>query len=82
VLRFTSTVTERTGAEGVTERVTKVKTGTLPDSKSELPKLPSGQTAKSQKVSIASLHRGKQRNNGLSFTETVIGAAVRTARKK
>ena len=40
--RIKSTVTERTGADGVTERVTRVKAGTLLDSKSELTKLSSG----------------------------------------
>ena len=50
--RFRSTVTERTGKDGVTERETRVSAGTFFDSKSELTKLNSGQTDKSQKVSI------------------------------
>ena len=59
-----------------------VSTGTLLDSKSELLKLSSGQTDKSQKVAICSLSQENRGSNALSFPETVIGAAVRTAVKK
>jgi len=54
----------------------------LLDSKSELLKLSSGQTDKSQKVAICSLSQENRGSNALSFPETVIGAAVRTAVKK
>ena len=80
--RFNSTVTERTGKDGITERVTRVSAGTLLDSKSELSKLSSGQTDKSQKVSLGSLNQESSGSNVLSFTETVVGAAVRAAVKK
>ena len=80
--RFKSTVTERTAKDGVTERVTKVSAGTLLDSKSELSKLSSGQTDKSQKVAIGSLSQESSGSNALSFTESVVGAAVRAAVKK
>ena len=81
--RFKSTVTERTAKDGVTEeRVTKVSAGTLLDSKSELSKLSSGQTDKSQKEAIGSLSQKSSGSNALSFTESVIGAAVRAAVKK
>ena len=56
--RFTSTVTERLGPDGRTvERITVVKAGTFFDSKSDLAKLSSGQTDKTQKVSIGSINQ-------------------------
>ena len=79
--RFKSTVTERTAKDGVTERVTRVSAGTLLDSKSELTKLNSGQTDKSQKVSIGSLNQESSGSNAVSFAESVVGAAVRAAVK-
>jgi hypothetical protein len=80
--RFNSTVTERVGPDGKTvERVTVVKAGTLLDSKSELTKLNSGQTDKSQKVSIGSLNQESSGSNAISFAESVVGAAVRAAVK-
>lgn len=77
--RFTSTVTERTLPDGVTERVTVVKAATLFDSKSELAKLSSGQTDKSQKVSIGSLSQESSATNAVTRIESVVGAAVRAA---
>lgn len=77
--RFTSTVTERTLPDGVTERVTVVKAATLFDSKSELAKLSSGQTDKSQKVSIGSLSQESSATNAATLVESVVGAAVRAA---
>ena len=79
--RFNSTVTERNTPDGSTERVTKVNAGTLFDSKSELTKLNSGQTDKSQKVSIGSLNQESSGSNAVSFAESVVGAAVRAAVK-
>ena len=80
--RFKSTVTERVGPDGkTTERITVVKAGTLFDSKSELTKLSSGQTDKSQKVSIGSLNQESSATNAVSFAESVVGAAVRAAVK-
>ena len=79
--RFKSTVTERNTPDGSTERVTKVSAGTLLDSKSELTKLNSGQTDKSQKVSIGSLNQESSGSNAVSFAESVVGAAVRAAVK-
>ena len=79
--RFSSTVTETTAPNGVTERVTKVKAGTLLDSKSELSKLNSGQSDKSQKVAIGSLSQESSGSNALGFAESVVGAAVRAAVK-
>ena len=79
--RFTSTVTERTLPDGVTERVTVVKAATLFDSKSELAKLSSGQTDKSQKVSIGSLSQESSATNAVTLVESVVGAAVRAAVK-
>lgn len=75
-------MTERTGKDGVTERVTRVSAGTLLDSKSELTKLNTGQSDKSQKVSIGSLNQESSGSNALSFAETVVGAAVRAAVKR
>ena len=77
--RFTSTVTERTLPDGVTERVTVVKAATLFDSKSELAKLSSGQTDKSQKVSIGSLNQESSATNAATLIESVVTAAVRAA---
>ena len=79
--RFKSTVTERTAPDGTVERVTVVKAGTLFDSKSELTKLSSGQTEKSQKVSIGALNQESSGSNAVSFAESVVGAAVRAAVK-
>lgn len=80
--RFKSEVTERVGPDGKTiERVTVVKAGTLFDSKSELARLSSGQTDKSQKVSIGSLSQESSASNVVSFAESVVGAAVRAAVK-
>ena len=63
------------------ERVTRVSAGTLLDSKSELSKLSSGQTEKSQKVAIGSLNQESSGSNAVSFAESVVGAAVRAAVK-
>ncbi len=79
--RFKSTVTERTLTDGTMERTTVVKAGTLFDSKSELTKLSSGQTDKSQKVSIGSLNQESSATNAVTFAESVVGAAVRAAVK-
>lgn len=77
--RFRSTVTERIQADGAVERITIVHAGTLLDSKSELAKLSSGQTEKSQKVSIGSLNQESAATNAASLVEAVVGAAVRAA---
>jgi hypothetical protein len=79
--RFNSTVTERTLPDGSNERVTVVRAVTLFDSKSELAKLSSGQTDKSQKVSIGSLNQESSATNAVALIESVIGAAVRAAVK-
>ena len=79
--RFKSTITERTAPDGTVERVTVVKAGTLFDSKSELAKLSSGQTDKSQKVSIGALTQESSASNTVSFAESIVGAAVRAAVK-
>ena len=79
--RFKSTVTERNAPDGSNERVTRVSAGTLLDSKSELTKLNSGQTDKSQKVSIGSLSQESSGSNAVSFAESVVDAAVRAAVK-
>jgi hypothetical protein len=77
--RFKSTVTERTLPDGTVERVTVVKAGTLFDSKSELGKLASGQTDKSQKISVGSLSQETSATNAASFAESIVGAAIRAA---
>ena len=79
--RFTSTVTERTLPDGVVERVTVVKATTFFDSKSGLAKLSSGQTDKSQKVSIGSLNQESSATNAVTLVESVVVAAVRAAVK-
>ena len=79
--RFSSTVTENTSPDGTTQRVTKVRAGTLFDSKSELTKLNSGQTDKSQKVSLGALNQESSGSNAVSFAESVVSAAVRAAVK-
>ena len=79
--RFKSTITERTAPDGTVERVTVVKAGTLFDSKSELAKMSSGQTDKSQKVSIGSLTQESSASNSVGFAESIVGAAVRAAVK-
>ena len=61
--------------------MTKVNAGTFFDSKSELTKLNSGQTDKSQKVSLGSLNQESSDSNAVSFAESVVGAAVRAAVK-
>ena len=71
--RFSSTVTETTTPEGVTERVTRVKAGTLFDSKSELAKLSTGQTDKWQKVSIGALNQESSATNATGLVEAVGG---------
>ena len=70
------------GGAGVTERVTRVSAGTLLDSMSELSKLSSGQTDKSQKVALGSLNQESSGSNAVGFVESVVGAAVRAAVKK
>jgi len=78
--RFSSTVTERVGPDGkTTERITVVKAGTIFDSKSELAKLTSGQTDKSQRVAIGSLNQESTATNAVTLAEAVVGAAVRAA---
>ncbi len=79
--RFNSTVTERTLADGSVERVTRVTAGTLFDSKSELSKLSSGQTDKSQRVSIGSLNQESSATNVVNLVESIVTAAVRAAVK-
>lgn len=80
--RFSSTVTEIEKPDGSIERTTTVKAGTLLDSKSELARLNSGQTDKSQKVAIGSLSQESTGSNVNSFAESVVGAAVRAAVKR
>jgi len=65
-----STVTELNAPDGSSERVTKVSGGTLLDYKSELTKLNSGQTDKSQEVSIGSLSQESSGSNAVSFAES------------
>ena len=77
--RFTSTVTERTLPGGVVERGTVVRASIFFDSSSELAKLSSGQTDKSQKVSIGSLSQESSGTNAVTLAETVVGTAVRAA---
>ncbi len=79
--RFTSTVTERTLPDGSNERVTVVRALTLFDSKSELAKLSSGQTDKSQKVSLGSLNQESSATNVVTLVESIVTAAVRAAVK-
>ena len=79
--RFNSTVTERTLADGSVERVSRVTAGTLFDSKSELAKMSSGQTDKSQKVSIGSLTQESSGTNVVTLVESIVTAAVRAAVK-
>lgn len=79
--RSTPTVTERTLPDGVVERVTVVKAATLFDSKSELAKLSSGKTDKSQKVSIGSLSQESSATNAVTLVESVVSTAVRAAVK-
>ena len=56
-----------------------MRAGTLFDSKSELAKLSSGQTDKSQKVSIGSLTQESSATNAVTFAEGIVSAAVRAA---
>ena len=78
---FSSTVTERKLQDGSTERVTRVNAGTFFDSKSELSKLTTGQTDKTQRVAIGSLSQESSGSNVVGFAESVVGAAVRAAVK-
>ena len=75
--RFNSTIYE--GPDG--DKETRVTAWTLWDSKSELSKLSSGQTDKSQKVTLGALNQESSATNALSFAESVVGAAVRAAVK-
>jgi hypothetical protein len=79
--RFNSTVTERTLPDGIQERETRVSASTLFDSKSELAKLSTGQTDKSQKVTIGALNQESSATNAVNLVESVVGAAVRAAVK-
>ena len=79
--RFSSTVTERKLQDGSTERVTRVNAGTFFDSKSELSKLTTGQTDKTQRVAIGSLNQESSASNAVGLAESVVGAAVRAAVK-
>ena len=79
--RFSSTVTERKLQDGTVERKTHVHAGTLFDSRSELSKLTTGQTEKSQRVAVGSLNQESSATNAVSFAESVVGAAVRAAVK-
>ena len=51
------------------------------DSKSELTKLSTGQTDKSQKVSIGGISQESSGTNAVNLFEAVVGAAVRAAVK-
>jgi hypothetical protein len=79
--QFHSNITEQEFSDGSLERTTIVSASTLFDSKSELAKLSSGQTGKSQKVSIGTLNQASEATNAVALVETVIGAAVRAAVK-
>lgn len=79
--RFHSSVTERTLPNGIVERITIVRAATLFEARSELAKLSSGQTDKSQKVSIGSLNQESSATNVVTLVESVVGAAVRAAVK-
>lgn len=63
-------------ADGSVERVTVVKAGTFFDGQSALAKLSSGQTDKSQKVSLGSLNQETSGSNALSLAEAIVGTAV------
>ena len=81
--RFHSTVTEVTDpSKGLTTKTTEVSAGTLFDANSELAKLSSGQTDKSQKIAIGSLNQESTTTNANSFAASVVEAAVRAAVKK
>jgi hypothetical protein len=79
--RFKSTITERTLPDGSVERVTVVKAGTFFDGQSALATLSSGQTDKSQKVSIGALNQESSGTNATSLVEGIVAAAVRAAVK-
>jgi hypothetical protein len=67
--------------DGPVERVTVVKASTFFDGQSALAKLPSGQTDKSQKVSIGALNQETTGTNAASLVEGIVAAAVRAAVK-
>ena len=77
--RFKSTVTEMEYPDGSKERVTVVRASTFFESRSELSKLSSGQTDKSQNVSIGGLNQESTATNAVSLVESLVGAAVRAA---
>ncbi len=77
--RFKSTVTEIEYPDGSKERVTVVRASTFFESQSELAKLSSGQTDKSQKISIGALNQESTATNATSLVEAVVGAAVKAA---
>ena len=78
--RFHSTVTEVSDpSKGTTTKTTEVSAGTLFDANSELAKLSSGQTDKSQKIAIGALNQESTGSNAVGFVEGVVGAAVRAA---
>lgn len=79
--RFKSTVTEMEYPDGSKERVTVVRASTFFESKSELSKLSSGQTDKSQKVSIGALNQESTATNAVGLVESIVGAAVKAAVK-
>jgi len=75
--RFSSTITETTDAGGVTTRITVVKATTFWDSGSELTKLSSGQTDKSQKVSIGGLNQESSGTNAVVLIQVLSDAAAK-----
>ena len=78
--RFHSTVTEVTDpSKGLTTKTTEVSAGTLFDANSELAKLSSGQTDKSQKIAIGALNQESSGSNVATFAESIVGAAVKAA---
>ena len=79
--RFKSTVTETEYPDGSKERVTIVRASTFFESRSELSRLSSGQTDKSQKISIGALNQESTATNAVNLMESVIGPAVRAAVK-
>lgn len=74
-----TTLTERVDAEGAYTKTTEIQTRTFFDSKSELARLKTSSTDKTQSVGLDGLKQEASGSNATALAEQVVSAAVRAA---
>jgi hypothetical protein len=74
-----TTLTEKVDAEGAYIKTTEIKTRTFFDSKSELARLKTSSTDKTQTVGLDGLKQESSGSNATALLENVVGAAVKAA---